>query len=516
MGPWFKRSARAESPASWVDRHSVLVALGATLASVIVLIATVAVLISSREEAIAKARRTSANVAVALARDMSRNLEIYDLSLQAVVDGMADPTILKLPPELRRQILFDRSTTAAYISGIYALDERGRIVQGRARLLPTVDLSDRDYFTVHRANPNVGLFISKPYASRLRNGAPSIALSRRISKADGSFGGVALISINLDYFQQLVDDIRLGHESAATIVQSDGDIVARNPKLRPGSVSSIRGWPIFSKMFGVESGSFDARSPVDNVDRIMTFARVRGSNLVMMVALGKDDVTSEWQQHSLIIGTLVVAVAGAFTIVVWLLVFAVRQRDAAQAKLVEIADTDGLTGVANRRKLDAALDELWTSAAREGYPVALLFVDADRFKAYNDTHGHEAGDRALQFIAECLVKHARGPHDLVARYGGEEFVVALADCTRSRAEAVAEAMRIDVANSNGARLRQQFPPTTVSIGVVVARPDSGSTIDDAMRRADEALYVSKSGGRNRVTLAAVSEKRRGEPVGTAP
>ncbi|KMY85963.1 GGDEF domain [Candidatus Paraburkholderia calva] len=161
----FSASGSPRSPrTSWVDRHaaSVAIAIGATLAIVVILIATLLVLASGRPEAIERARHTSANVVVALARDMARNLKIYDLSLQAVIDGMTDPAILSLRAEIRHQVLFDRSTTAAYISGIYAVDPLGRVTQDRARQLPSTDLSDRDYFVVHRDHADAGLFFPNP------------------------------------------------------------------------------------------------------------------------------------------------------------------------------------------------------------------------------------------------------------------------------------------------------------------------------------------------------------------
>lgn len=202
-----------------------------------------------------------------------------------------------------------------------------------------------------------------------------------------------------------------------------------------------------------------------------------------------------------LISALVIVVTVAFTTVVWLLVFAVRQRDAAQAKLVEIADTDGLTGVANRRRLDSALDELWTRAARSGMQLALLFVDADHFKAYNDGHGHGTGDRALCFIADCLRRHAKRADDLVARYGGEEFVVVLADSDAAHASG-------DVANRKRGVTRLEIPPVTVSIGLVVCRPADGVAVDDMMQLADKALYRSKESGHNRVTVASTESRQR--------
>jgi diguanylate cyclase (GGDEF)-like protein len=485
------------------------VAIGATVASLMVLVATVLVLASGRNEAIERARHTSANVAAALAQDLTRNIEIYNLSLQAVAEGMVEPEVLGLSPQLRRQVLFDRSATAAYIDGIYAINERGQVLEEHGRDLSSVDLWDREVFTAQQESGDANLFISKPYLSNVKSGTPLIALSRRVTKPDGSFGGIALIVINLAYFQQLVDDIKLGRHGASAILQTDGFVVARNPRPGPTDVLNVSNSPTFKKLLKAQNGSYDSKSPVDGIEKIATYSHVQGSNLIVVVAPAKEDITAEWQHRSLILGGLVVLVAGGFTVVVWLLVGAVRQRDAAQARLIEIADTDGLTGVSNRRRLDSSLDGLWSQAARAGHEVALLFVDADHFKRYNDSYGHEAGDRALQFIAECLRKRVRGKGDLVARYGGEEFVVALAGASARQAADIAEAIRADIAGQSASDLFHKLMPMTVSIGLVVCSPARGDSIDELMRLADKALYQSKADGRNRVTVAHAEATRHG-------
>jgi hypothetical protein len=102
-------------------------AIGASAMSVLIVVATVAVLVEGRHEAIERATQSSANVVSAMAGDVAHNLEVYNLALQAVVDGMQDPAVAALAPELRRKVLFDRSTIAGYISGIYALDARGNV-----------------------------------------------------------------------------------------------------------------------------------------------------------------------------------------------------------------------------------------------------------------------------------------------------------------------------------------------------------------------------------------------------
>jgi diguanylate cyclase (GGDEF)-like protein len=155
------------------------------------------------------------------------------------------------------------------------------------------------------------------------------------------------------------------------------------------------------------------------------------------------------------------------------------------------AGTDALTGLANRRALDAALGAQSALARREGRPCAVLMLDLDHFKAINDTHGHAVGDAVLRACGERLRAQLR-ESDLCARYGGEEFVVLLAGAQHETAEEVAERLRASV---SAAPLAAGVT-TTVSIGTACHRPD-----DDAaslMARADAALYQAKRSGRDRV------------------
>jgi hypothetical protein len=330
-------------------------AISASAMSVLVVSATVAVLIEGRHEVIERARQSSANVVSAMAGDVARNIEVYNLALQAVVDGMQDPAVAALPPELRRKVLFDRSTIAGFISGIYALDALGNVSDDPVGRIIRSNFADRDYFLVHRSRSDVGLYVSRPFRSRLREGELSIALSRRISSGrNRDFAGVAMLAIDVNYFQRMLNKLQVGPHGSAFVIQTDGTLLARNPALPPDALPPMLSSPSLATMLGSERGSYDARSPLDGVERVYTYARVRGSNLIVSMSPSLQDVTAEWNRRSLIVGSLVVAVTGCFNAAVWLLFFALRQRDSAQAKLLQLAGTDALTGLANRRTLDAA------------------------------------------------------------------------------------------------------------------------------------------------------------------
>lgn len=182
----------------------------------------------------------------------------------------------------------------------------------------------------------------------------------------------------------------------------------------------------------------------------------------------------------------------------------VRERtealETANRQLTELTVTDALTGLANRRHFDLALVEEWARAQRSGQPLALLMVDVDFFKPYNDHYGHQAGDDCLRRVAHFLRGAARRAGDLVARYGGEEFAVVAADTDLAAALSLAEAMRATVA---AAAIPHAVTPVaggtaTVSIGVAVTVPKFGETPERLLLRADAALYLAKSQGRNRV------------------
>jgi diguanylate cyclase (GGDEF)-like protein/PAS domain S-box-containing protein len=173
----------------------------------------------------------------------------------------------------------------------------------------------------------------------------------------------------------------------------------------------------------------------------------------------------------------------------------------ANSRLERLALTDGLTGLTNRRGFDQAFEKEFARAARDRTPLGLLLVDLDRFKAYNDTYGHQSGDECLQLISKELQTIVRRPADVVARYGGEELVAILPNTPLEGAAEVAETFRKAVKKLKLAHGGDALGVVTVSVGVTSHVP--GKDIErpeDLLRRADKALYLAKSEGRNRVSL----------------
>ena len=188
------------------------------------------VLYQSRQDTLDHTRDTLRDIALIAERDIERNFELYDLSLQAVVDNVKDPEVMALSPRMRREVLFDRAASAKYLGSILVLDARGNIVIDSGSDVPRQgNFADRKYFTVHRDNPNAGTYVSDPYESRLRGGSPSIALTRRISNPDGSFGGIVLLAVNLEYFHALFAGLSLGPHGSLSLIGKNGVMVMRQP-----------------------------------------------------------------------------------------------------------------------------------------------------------------------------------------------------------------------------------------------------------------------------------------------
>lgn len=184
-------------------------------------------------------------------------------------------------------------------------------------------------------------------------------------------------------------------------------------------------------------------------------------------------------------------------------------------RLARFAFTDALTGIANRRVFDDALAREWALAKRREGSVALLMLDVDYFKLFNDTYGHQAGDRCLQGLAGAFAEAIARSGDLAARYGGEEFVALLPDTTAAGAIVLAEGVREAIEAIAIEHAASSLGRVSVSIGIAALVPEGGSTADVLLRASDSALYRAKLGGRNRaVALGYESAAEPATPMRT--
>ena len=177
------------------------------------------------------------------------------------------------------------------------------------------------------------------------------------------------------------------------------------------------------------------------------------------------------------------------------------------AEVGQEARHDPLTGLANRRRLEEVASQMWSKDPAMVSPVSVVLYDVDRFKAYNDLYGHQAGDECLKQIAACALEEIGAEDDVAARYGGEEFLLLLPRTPLEEARRVAERLRaavvaLRIAHAGG----EELGVATASFGVAAAETP-GSSFEALMGAADEALYKAKRGGRNRVVTAGMLAPR---------
>ena len=440
------------------------------------------------------ARQTLENLASGIDSDIGRNVELYDLSLRSVAANMVSDEISQISRPLRQLILFDHAATARHFGAIQVFDTRGKLIADASTLDPLPeDSSGEEFFQVHRAQTNEGLFISRPL---LHRGAYAIVLSRRISAEDGSFLGVVAGSIRFSYFHDLFGRLRLDPDDIITVLRRDGTVIMRTPFDLDMIGKNLGYMPGVQRALSEPNGSYTGLKTQAHGQRLYVW-RDGTKPLIVMIGKPWDNIYRLWRTEATRIAAIMGALAVFVLAVTLFLAREIGRRAEAEERLEELATTDALTGLRNRRKFDTSIEIEWRRAVRQRRPLALLMIDADHFKTFNDTYGHQAGDEVLIGIAICISDSVRRAGDCVARYGGEEFAVLLPDSSPAQAFAVAETIRLKVEQWCG-----DTAITTVSIGVASVIPDASSEWTAVVRAADEALYAAKATGRNRTVLAS--------------
>lgn len=490
--------------APFLVRHPGAIVAGCGAFTLILLALVATMLAQERHDAAARAADNAGNLALIVERDVARTVELFDLSLQAVVDGAQDPEVMRLPPPYRQQLLFDRSASAGkYMGALLYIDERGEIAVDSTSPAPRQgNFADRSWFSAHRDNPQLGLFISPPYQSRLHDNEWSIAFSRRVNHADGSFAGVAIGALRISHFRDLLADLQLGPHGAITLFHEDGTIIMRYPDGAGRIGSSLKGTSNFERFIQARERWFFGRAALDAEQRLYVSRKFEKIPMLISVAPARQDVFAAWTRRAWTIGAFALFLAAALMGAAWLLAEQFRYRMKIQNELLLLSRKDGLTGLDNRRTLDQALQNEWQRARRTRAPLSLVFIDIDRFKNFNDSYGHQAGDDALAAVAQAIGGAVRRPGDIAGRFGGEEFVVLLPSTDTAGALRLAAKIHRAVRALRIEHKTSEYGIVTVSIGVA-----GGDTLErelDAaglLQAADQALYAAKAGGRNRSAVA---------------
>ncbi|MEL6064746.1 MULTISPECIES: sensor domain-containing diguanylate cyclase [unclassified Methylobacterium] len=494
--PLSRLKARLRSARTWI-------ALG-VLAPVGMVAVSGLMLAELRRDAWERAEQTSRNLLQVLDRDIARNVEIYDLSLQAAVENIAVPGLAQSDARLRQLILFDRAATARDMGVMLVIDAQGDVVADLGALPPRAgNYADRDYFKIHQARDGLGLQIGSPIVSRL-TGERMLPFSRRINRPDGSFGGVVLGTVKLSYFEHLFREIDLGPGGAINLYLADGTRIMRYPHTEADLGANIARAATFRRFVRDRQGSFIGTSARDGAERFYAFTQIGALPLILNIALSTWDVEAAWFAKALIIGGITLVLCGLTIALSLLFGRELRRREAAQEELAALSRTDALTGLPNRRRFEETFAAATETARRDGRPLSLLIVDADHFKRYNDRYGHPVGDAILKALARHLAASVHRPQDLVSRIGGEEFAILLPETDAAGAARIADRVHAEVAGLTVPSAGIGAGAVTVSIGLACAGGGRGAA-PDLYRLADGALYAAKEGGRNQTRIAATQD-----------
>ncbi len=470
---------------------------------------------SARKADLANANLSTVNMARALADHAEASLDLVDTILFGLVERVQNGEMAAEPIRLHGY-LGEMVRKTPVLQGLFLFDADGRwLINSLPTPSPILNNADREYFAFHRQHSDKGAHIGQPVRSR-SSGAWVIPVSRRLDNPDGSFAGVALATVKIEFFRAFYDSFGIGAHGTILMATDQGRFVLRRPFNEKDIGADLSGGPLFRLWQEKgETGSAILTANIDKVERLYSYRHLRHYPLLIAVALSKEEVLARWRR------TALVGFAGTLVLLLVLLLLGARmigqliERDRLQAELrgaktelektneslQRMALSDGLTGLANRRHFDQRLEAEFKRAIRDQTPIALVMIDVDYFKKFNDQHGHVEGDACLQMVARAVQAGPRRPGDIAARFGGEEFTVLLPGTDIDGAVAVAEAIHAAIAALNVPHGASPFRSVTISAGVHALTPAHGQPARTLVESADRALYQAKAEGRNRVCAA---------------
>lgn len=470
-------------------------------------------MVHSRRLELSNAAIATSNNAHTLAEQANSSFKMADTVLVSLVDYVEVQGLSSLSVNRLRNLMTKHIMQLPALQGLFIYDENGRwIVNSSGTRYDGRNNSDRAYFQFHQAHPSREVHIGRPIIGRT-SGVWVIPVSRRIEHPDGSFAGVALATIKVDFFRKIYEGLEIGDDGGILMTLNEGALLLRVP-FDPGSIgSNVTGHPIFRlaalKNFPNSSGETD----VGNQACLYTYSRVGDYPAGIIVLRSKDQVLRPWMYTAgfaylalaLLVGGLLVLGRRVLRQIVLRdhlqreLLATQGELEAANSSLSTMAYIDGLTDLFNRRYYEQVFEREVRRACRNGLSVAVLIIDVDHFKKFNDRYGHPLGDECLKMVAQAILAGMRRSGDMAARYGGEEFVVVLPETDLPGARMVAETIRANVAAKAIEHKDADSGAVTVSIGAHAGIPVGGDGCTAAfIAAADAALYRAKAGGRNRV------------------
>jgi diguanylate cyclase (GGDEF)-like protein len=434
----------------------------------------------------------SSNTARAMAEQAETTLQTADTVVATLVKQVEEEGTGKEALTRFYRLMTSLALALPAIHEMGIVDSQGNAIAKSLKPDPHgLNYSEREYFRYHATHADRGPFIGARIQSKI-DGTYSITVTRRINNPDGSFGGLAVTSVSLDFFQQLFNRVQARSGGVISLISDDDTILARSPNLGPDKKKGTKLSDLRHARDDPSSGSLFYVSGSDGVRRRGSYDHLSHFPVSAWVSQSEWDIQRSWRTemitHAIILGC-----------VMTVLLTLGRQAMTVSRMLSRQAMHDGLTGLANRRAFDETLEREIRRAARSGQPLSVIMIDIDHFKTYNDCFGHPAGDECLRVVARTIQGCLKRSGELAARYGGEELVVLLPGSDATGALAIAETMRLAV---RGVAI-QQAPRlggvVTFSAGVATCMPEQvGDDSQTLVRLADAALYAAKLAGRDTV------------------
>jgi len=449
--------------------------------------------------------------------------------------GAAD-TCAALDPGLVKDIPWINSLSMIPASGTISCSTESRAVG--------LTVSDRAYF---RDAVRSGNFVISDYLVGRATGQPIVIAAYPATREDGETI-VVIATVNLGWMEGLATQIGRRAGTVVDLIDGNGVVLARQPNPDLAVGQRLSNHPLVSAMLTQREG-FITTEGFDGVRRIFGFVPLPWTGAHISVGFSEAEVLSNIDRMIHIaygqlaffglITLLGAWIAGEKLIVApiralarraecfghgeldaplqpntWMPEFqslaealddmayklGARERELRNANrhLSQLATSDGLSGLANRRGFDARLEAEWQLAAEFRRPIGLLMIDVDHFKLFNDQHGHLEGDHCLRGVGEALTKISKGEADFPARYGGEEFALLLPGANLDKATEIAERLRRTVESLSFANTASPWGYVTISVGVASMIPEDDDTAEKLVEAADAGLYAAKRRGRNTV------------------
>ena len=521
---------------------------------IVVALLTITPLIFERVRGLERARAERIEIAqtqvVDLARGGAEAQRSVVYSLRALLQVIAG--IYSKTPQQQPECNQTLSTLAGNVPWIYAvaiIGVDGRVKCSNEPRLMGLDVSDRPYFP--KAIHSRDFMISDYLTMRIRE-VPTLAATVPIIKPDGTVEGIVGAAVNLQWIGDLAATAAQRPGISVALLDGAGTVIAASADNNKLVGHNLANHALARDMLKGDEGVTTATG-FDGVRRIFAYVRVPWMRARLVVGLDEAVVNSEIDNEIsfayfqlALFGILVLIaawfggehlilrpirslvqtatrfgggelqaraaqrpliaefepLAAAFDDMAAKLATREEELRIANQHLEELASLDGLTGLANRRGFDHELERRWQHAREQRRPLALLMVDIDYFKLFNDGYGHVRGDACLSAVAETLSLVTLNDAVLVARYGGEEFAVLVPGLDTARATALGEEVRRAVEDLLVTHAEAPCGFVTISVGVASLVPDNQQAAADLVEAADNALYAAKRRGRNAVVAHA--------------